>query len=276
MEIQKTLNTPGIIYGTAWKKSYTARLVELAFSTGFRAFDTANQLKHYDEPLMGEALRALAARGVQRESLFLQSKFTPIDGQDHRLPYDQNADLGTQVKQSYASSLVNLSVDYLDSYLLHGPYSYPGLGEDDWKVWTTLEELYASGKVRAIGISNITDRQLAELIERAEVPPMVVQNRCYASRGWDLTVRRMCQEHGIIYQGFSLLTANPSVVGHPELNKIALRLGATPEQIVYCFSARVGMVPLTGTTNEKHMQQALQALTVELTDQEVALIEKLS
>lgn len=276
MEALKSLNTPAIIYGTAWKKENTAQLVELAYSTGFRAFDTANQLKHYDEPLMGEALRALTGQGLQRESLFLQSKFTPLDGQDHRLPYDKNANPRTQVKQSFASSLKNLSVEYLDSYLLHGPYSYPGLGEEDWEVWDALEELYASGKVRAIGISNVTVQQLAELMEKAEVPPMVVQNRCYASRGWDLAVRQMCHEHGIIYQGFSLLTANHSVVVHPELNKIAERLDVTPEQIVYCFSAQVGMVPLTGTTSEKHMQQALQSMELELTDQEIALIEKLS
>src|SRR5579885_2423884 len=88
---------PSFMYGTAWKKEATGRLVELAVTTGFRAIDTANQIIHYQEALVGEALQALVKRGIQREDLFLQTKFTPINGQDHRLPYDPRADLATQV-----------------------------------------------------------------------------------------------------------------------------------------------------------------------------------
>ena len=63
------------MYGTAWKKEATTQLVQLAVSSGFTAIDTANQIIHYDEALVGEALLALAQTGIKRESLFLQTNF---------------------------------------------------------------------------------------------------------------------------------------------------------------------------------------------------------
>jgi diketogulonate reductase-like aldo/keto reductase len=137
---------PAFIYGTAWKKEATAGLVRTAVETGFKAIDTANQPKHYQEPLVGEALKSLLDGGVSRDSLFVQTKFTPINGQDHRVPYDPQAAFPIQVRQSFESSLRNLKTDYLDSYLLHGPYSYPGLGDEDWDVWHAIEQLYTSGE----------------------------------------------------------------------------------------------------------------------------------
>ena len=78
---------PSFMYGTAWKKEATTHLVH-AVAAGFTAIDTANQLIHYQEALVGEALLALAKQGVARDRLFLQTKFTPVNGQDHRTPYD--------------------------------------------------------------------------------------------------------------------------------------------------------------------------------------------
>ena len=169
---------PAFIYGTAWKKDQTARLVELAVDSGFTAIDTANQLIHYQEALVGEALLGLAKKGVKRESLFLQTKFTSVSGQDHRTPYDQSADLPTQVQQSFESSLQHLHTDYLDSYVLHGPSSRWGLSQADWDVWGAMEEYYQSGKAKMIGISNVQADQLRELCDKVSVKPMVVQNRC--------------------------------------------------------------------------------------------------
>ena len=100
---------PLIMYGTAWKEDRTQALVLEAIATGFRAFDTANQRKHYVEEGVGAAVRAAIASGVvNREDLFLQTKFTYQRGQDHRLPYNHDCDLTTQVRQSIASSLKHL------------------------------------------------------------------------------------------------------------------------------------------------------------------------
>jgi diketogulonate reductase-like aldo/keto reductase len=267
---------PAFIYGTAWKKEATTDLVRKAVKAGFTAIDTANQPKHYSESLVGEALAALAQEGVSRDSLWLQTKFTPANGQDERIPYDPGADIPTQVKQSFESSLKHLHTDRLDSYLLHGPYNYPGLGSEDWEVWTALEDLYKSGKVGAIGISNVNHLQLEALVKGARIKPMAVQNRCYANRGWDREVRAICQEHGLVYQGFSLLTANVPVLRHPPVISIAKRLGVETMQVVFRFAMQVGMTPLTGTSDELHMKQDLAAQKLELTPDEVQFLESVA
>jgi len=267
--------TPSFIYGTAWKKEATRGLVISAAKAGFTAFDTANQPKHYSEPLVGEALDTLITAGISRDSLFGQTKFTPLNGQDHRVPYNRQAPLADQVRESFESSLGNLRTDYLDSYLLHGPYSYPGLSEDDWEVWSAIEQIYRSGRTRSIGISNVNAYQLAMLIEKADIKPMTVQNRCFANRGWDRQIRELCRAHGIMYQGFSLLTANPYVLEIPEVLAMARRLQVHPEQVVFRFAMQIGMVPLTGTTSVQHMREDLRALEIELTDDEVRFIESI-
>jgi diketogulonate reductase-like aldo/keto reductase len=268
--------TPTFVYGTAWKKDATTDLVKKAVKAGFRAIDTANQAKHYSEPLVGEALAALALEGISRDSLWLQTKFTSVSGQDERLPYDPKADITTQVKQSFESSLKHLKTDRVDSYLLHGPYNFPGLGAEDWEVWKAIEEIHRSGRAGAIGISNVNHLQLAELVAKASIKPMMVQNRCYANRGWDREVRAICSKHGITYQGFSLLTANVPVLRHPPVVAIARRLGVDTMQVVFRFAIQVGMLPLTGTTDEQHMKEDLGVFGIELTPEEVSFIESVA
>ena len=267
------VSLPSFMYGTAWKKEATAHLVQLAVTSGFRAIDTANQLIHYQEALVGEAMQALQKQGIARDTLFLQTKFTPLNGQDHRTPYDASADLTTQVRQSFESSLAHLHTEYIDSYVLHGPYGRRGLGNADREVWTAMEELYQAGKTKMIGISNVTAEQVAQLCAEATVKPMVVQNRCYAALGWDKEVREICRAQGVIYQGFSLLNANREVLVDPELRAIAKRLGTGPAQVIFAFAMHVGMLPLTGTTNSQHMQEDLQAEQLVLSTEEVQRIE---
>jgi diketogulonate reductase-like aldo/keto reductase len=267
---------PSFMYGTAWKKEATTGLVTLAVESGFSAIDTANQLIHYQEALVGEALQVLAKKGIKRDSLFLQTKFTSVDGQGGRTPYDASADLTTQVRQSFDSSLIHLGTDYLDSYVLHAPFQRRGLGAADWEVWAVMEELCQSGKTKMIGVSNITAAQLAQLCDQAKVKPMVVQNRCFAALGWDRAVREICQTNGIIYQGFSLLTANREVLGASEIHAVARRLNATIAQVIFRFAMQIGMLPLTGTTSEQHMKEDLESDRFVLTTEELQRIETIA
>ncbi len=261
-----------MIYGTAWKKERTQFLVTLALEKGFVAIDTANQPKHYTEPLVGESLAQFLKKGHSRDKFFIQTKFTSVDGQDHRTPYDRNATISVQVEQSIESSLKQLHSDYVDSYLLHGPYNHPRLGDEDWEVWTALERVYRSGKAKKIGVSNVTPFQLTELLERATVKPTVVQNRCFAQTGWDFHVRKICQSNGIMYQGFSLLTANPFVMEFPEVIEMAKQHNATLAQIVFSFSRQIGMIPLTGTTDPEHMDEDLKSVHITLNSSELEFI----
>jgi len=82
---------PGLVYGTAWKEDATESLVLGALTSGFRGLDTANQRKHYHEAGVGRAIARAGAAGIRRDELFVQSKFTHRDGQDHRLPYAAGA-----------------------------------------------------------------------------------------------------------------------------------------------------------------------------------------
>jgi diketogulonate reductase-like aldo/keto reductase len=267
---------PKIIYGTAWKKEATAELVRAAAAAGYRAFDTANQKKHYREDYAGDALSELMGAGLRRDELFLQSKYTDAAGQDHRLPYDARADYATQVVASFESTLAHFRTDYLDSFLVHGPMSAAGLTDEDWEIWGAMERLKGENRARLIGVSNVGLHHIRGLHEQAKLKPAVVQNRCYADRGWDRSVREYCLANAIAYQGFSLLTANPRVVNHADVGAIARRRGITSAQVVFSFARKIGILPLTGTADEEHMKEDLASVDLELTRAEADAISALS
>jgi diketogulonate reductase-like aldo/keto reductase len=275
VRVLQGVSVPTLVYGTAWKEEETAPLTRTALEAGFRGIDTANQRRHYCEAAVGEALAGAFAAGLRREDVFLQTKFTYVNGQDHRLPYDPRAPLAAQVEQSFASSLAHLGVEAIDSYVLHGPSLRYGLGDADWETWEAMERLHASGKARLLGVSNVDARQLAELYEGASVKPAIVQNRCFAALGWDRAIRRFCAESGILYQGFSLLTANREVLAHPRVHAFAARTGRTIPQVIFRFALEGGMVALTGTSSVAHMREDLGIYDFELTPDETRVLDEL-
>jgi len=268
---------PSFLYGTAWKEDRTAALTEIAIRSGFRAIDTANQRRHYFEAGVGQGLASAYAAGlVTRADLFLQTKFTYQAGQDHRLPYDPSAELSVQVAQSMAGSLEHLGTDHVDSFVLHGPASHSHWTTDDFETWQAMIKERDAGRTRLLGVSNISLAQLEQMARAHAEPPAFVQNRCYASRGWDREVRAFCREHNIVYQGFSLLTANRQVLGHPTIAALAAEISATPAQIIFAFAQAVGMLPFTGTSSAEHMQQDLESLSLELPLDAVDAIESIA
>jgi diketogulonate reductase-like aldo/keto reductase len=263
---------PTFLYGTAWKEERTEALVRLALSQGFTAIDTANQRRHYVEAAVGDAI---AASGVDRATLFLQTKFTYARGQDHRLPYDPAGSFAEQVAQSLASSLEHLRTDVIDSYVLHGPSRGHGLGDADWEVWGAMETAHREGKVRLLGVSNVSLDQLVSLHGGATIKPAFVQNRCFARDGWDAKVREFCRDAEVIYQGFSLLTANGRELGAPAARDIARAHGRTLPQVVFRFALQLGMIPLTGTSDAEHMRQDLEVFDFELSASEMHTLENI-
>src|SRR5882762_3179111 len=265
---------PDFLYGTAWKEDRTQALTELALRMGFRGIDTANQRRHYVEAAVGQGLAAAYRAGViTRADLFLQTKFTYQRGQDHRLPYDPAANLGTQVAQSMGNSLEHLGTDHVDSYVLHGPASGHAWSEDDAETWDAMVKERDAGRTRLLGVSNVSLRHLEQMTATGAEAPAFVQNRCFARLGWDRAVRAFCAQRSIVYQGFSLLTANPEVLQHPLLSRLAARLHATRPQVVFRFAQAVGMLPLTGTADPEHMTQDLASRDLALSADEVRAIE---
>jgi len=265
---------PPIIYGTAWKGTETAHWVENALVRGFRGVDTAAQPKHYHEPGVGEGLKRALATGLARDEVYLQTKFTPLSGQDpRRVPYDADASLTRQVKQSFASSLANLGVERLDALVLHAPFR---ARSDTLEAWAAMEALVHHGGVARLGISNCYDLALLEWLHgQARVKPAIVQNRFYKDSGYDVAIRAFCRAHGITYQSFWTLTANPHLLADEIVRLLALKYQRNPEQILFRYLTQVEVVPLTGTRSEAHMREDLAIFEFELTATDLEAIETL-
>lgn len=269
------MNTiPPMLYGTAWKKERTADLVALALENGFRGIDTACQPKHYEEALVGEGCEHFYAQGGKREDLFIQTKFTPLSGQDPlKLPYNPQVSLEEQIITSCEISKKNLRTSYLDSLLLHSPlFPYSNL----LKAWKVFELLFEKGDVRQIGISNCYDLSLLQkLYKDAQIKPSVVQNRFYADTYYDKTLRIWTQERGIIYQSFWTLSANPHLLHSLIIQNIANIYAKSAEQIFYRYVTQEDIIPLNGTTSSWHMKEDLSIFEFTLKPMEIKQITTL-
>lgn len=257
------VSMPALIYGTAWKKEKTADLVIKAIRHGFRGIDTACQPKHYNEAGVGEALSRLAEDGFTRESVFIQTKFTPTAGQDPlTTPYNKNAPLAEQVIQSFEVSKKNLRVNSIDSLVLHSPLEN---AERSMAVWQAMEQIYQEGGARQLGISNCYDLEVLQFVyDEASVKPAVLQNRFYRQTDYDKELRQWCQKQKIIYQSFWTLTANPDILADAVLRKMALAFQKTEAQIFFRFLTQIGIVPLIGTCSEVHMKEDLEIFSFHL------------
>ena len=269
----RKVRVPRIIYGTAWKKADTARLVTLAIQNGFRGIDTACQPKHYDETGVAVGIAASLREGLTRADLYLQTKFTSLSGQDpDRIPYDREAPLPLQVSQSVAVSLRNLQTDYLDCVLLHSPM--PTLTQTQ-AAWRALEAFIDTGLVRQIGISNCYRLDdLEHLYKSARIKPAVVQNRFYADTNYDRHIRAFCDRQQIIYQSFWTLSANPQLLAHQSIGAPAAAHKRTPAQILFRYLTQIGIVPLTGTRSETHMRDDLGIFDFTLSNAEQSAIDE--
>lgn len=255
---------PKIIYGTAWKKEQTAILVKLALASGFRGIDTACQPKHYHEAGVGEALADYLNAATARETIYLQTKFTPLNGHDpDRIPYDPTAGLAVQVRQSFEKSLENLQTGYLDCLVLHSPLANKS---ELIEVWQAMEAIVDEGGSRQLGISNCYDLPLFEfLYDKARIKPAVLQNRFYKTTGYDKALRNYCNRHQVIYQSFWTLSANGEILEHPVLKKLSRQYQRTSAQIFFRYLTQQGIIPLTGTTSLMHMRESLAIFEFELT-----------
>ncbi|MDH4943736.1 aldo/keto reductase [Sulfurimonas sp. C5] len=266
--------TPKLLYGTAWKKEKTAELVEKALKLGFRGIDTACQPRHYNEASVGAALKRVASEGLERDKIFVQTKFTPVEGQDpHNIPYDKNAPLETQVFQSFEQSKINLQTNYIDSYILHSPlFPFQNL----LKVWNSMEKLVHQGEVKQLGISNCYDlTTLKRLYEASEIKPAVLQNRFYKDTDYDVELRNFCNANNIQYQSFWSLSANPHLLESEPVIRAAMKHGVEAAQILYAFLISENIVPLDGTTSEQHMIDDLKVSELSLSAKELELIKQL-
>jgi len=268
------IRIPKILYGTAWKKADTERLVACAIGQGFRGIDTACQPKHYEEPGVGAGVAASLGANLSRADLYLQTKFTGLSGQDpKRIPYDSEAPIAEQVAQSFAVSLHNLRTDYIDCLVLHSPLPS---AKQTHEAWAAMEALVDSGKAGQLGISNCYQLlQLEALYDGARVKPAVIQNRFYADTQYDRNIRAYCRRRHILYQSFWTLTANPRALASPAITALIEKYERTAPQILFRYLTQIDVVPLTGTSSEPHMREDLAIFDFQLTAAEIAQLTTL-
>lgn len=256
---------PAFTYGTAWKKDETKRMVKEALQQGFRRIDTAAQPKHYQEHLVGEALREAYAEGtVKRNEVHVQTKYTTPAGQDlSNMPYDPKASLEEQVRTSVASSLKNLrstqdneTDSYIDCLLLHSPL--PTI-EQTLQAWNLLET-YVPHQIKALGISNVDLHVLREIYNVSTIKPSVVQNRFYPATRFDDPLRAFCRDNGIVYQSFWTLTGNPKLARSEVVADLAVAVGVSTSVALYALVMDQGIEVLNGTTSPRHMQEDFEGV----------------
>jgi diketogulonate reductase-like aldo/keto reductase len=266
-------NLPALLYGTAWKKAQTAVLVHNALRAGFRGIDTAAQPRHYREDLVADGVRAALADGTcVRADLYIQTKFTPIGGQDpSSIPYDSALPPAQQVTASVRSSLANFSFPgqtppYLDCVMLHSPLETM---DGTLEAWEALAAFVRSGEVRSLGVSNTGVTELQALCERSEVRPRVVQSRFYPGNRWARDVRAWCRREGVVFQSFWTLTANPEILGGEVVGELAAVAEVDREVAMYALVMGLGeggdeahgkIVVLDGTTNEGRMKNDIHGV----------------
>lgn len=230
--------------------------VKVAIKHGYRSIDTA--AIYENEEGVGQGIReGLKEAGISREDLFVTSKVW-------------NADLGYESTiAAYETSLQKLGLEYLDLYLIHWPV------EGKYKeAWRALETLYKEGKVKSIGVSNFQIHHLKDLMEDAEVKPMVNQVECHP-RLTQKEVQAFCMEQGIQLEAWSPLMQG-ELLDNEVLQAIATKHGKSVAQVILRWDLQNGIVTIPKSTKEHRIVENSTVFDFELTEEEMNQIDGLN
>lgn len=245
-------------YKTSEEEVYDA--VIAAIKAGYRHIDTAAFYKN--EAGVGRAVREC---GVPREEIFVTSKVW-------------NTDRGYEnTKKAFAESMERLGLEYMDLYLIHWPANKKQFGDEAKKInaetWRALEELYAEGKVRAIGLSNFLPHHIEELMEGAKVKPMVDQIEFHP--GWaQLEVSEYCRKKDIVVEAWSPL-GRKDALDNEVLREIGAKYQKGTAQVCIRWIIQHGILPLPKTVNPDRMVENADVFDFELTAEEMRIIDEL-
>lgn len=230
--------------------------VKFAIKHGYRSIDTA--AIYENEEGVGQAIReGINEAGIPREELFITSKVW-------------NSDLGYESTiVAYETSLKKLDLEYLDLYLIHWPV------EGKYKeAWRALETLYKEGRVKAIGVSNFQVHHLEDLMNDAEIKPMVNQVE-YHPRLTQKEIQAFCQEHGIQLEAWSPLMQG-QLLDNLVLQGIANKYNKTIAQIILRWDLQNGVVTIPKSTKEYRIVENSTVFDFELTKEEMQRIDELN
>ena len=232
----------------------TQRVVEDAFEVGYRHIDTAQM--YGNEAGVGAAL---AASGLARDEVFVTSKL------------NNNRHERTAALESFDRTLEALGSDHVDLFLIHWPL--PEVG-DYVETWHAMEEIYESGRARAIGVSNFHQHHLDRLAAEGSVTPAVNQIECYPYLTQD-ALRAYDEAHGIVTEVWSPLGSG-TVLADATLARIAAAHGVSPAQATIRWHLQRGDVVFPKSTHKERLVENLDVLGFPLSDDEVAEISALN
>ncbi|TYP88087.1 aldo/keto reductase [Blastococcus xanthinilyticus] len=229
----------------------TADAVATALEVGYRHIDTAEM--YGNEKGVGEAV---ARSGIARDQIFVTSK---LNNGFHRRD---------DALRAFDQSLADLGFDYLDLFLIHWPL--PGIDVDFVETWKAFEEIYASGRVKAIGVSNFTPHHLGRLFAETEIKPAVNQIEVHPYLAQD-DVRAFDAEHQIVTEAWSPI-AQGKVLDDPAIVAIAERLGRTPAQVVLRWHIERGDVVFPKSSSRERMAENFALFDFELETGDLATL----
>ncbi|SMP19338.1 Aldo/keto reductase [Laceyella tengchongensis] len=230
--------------------------VKTAIQYGYRSIDTA--AIYENEAGVGQGIReGIKETGISREELFVTSKVW-------------NSDLGYESTiKAYGASLNKLGLEYLDLYLIHWPV------EGKYKeAWRALETLYKEGRVKAIGVSNFHIHHLEDLMEDAEIKPMVNQVE-YHPRLTQKDLKAFCREYGIQLEAWSPLMQG-QLLDHQVLKEIGNKYGKSPAQVILRWDLQNGVVTIPKSTKAHRIAENAQVFDFALTKEEMERIDGLN
>jgi len=230
---------PKIGFGT-WQipegeAAYTS--TAFALKSGYRHIDTARV--YGNENSVG---KAIADSGIAREDIFLTTK----------LPAEIKTYKGAL--EAFETSIMTLGVEYVDLYLIHAPWPWSDQGGDytegNIQAWKALEEIYASGRAKAIGVSNFSVSDMKAILDNGMVVPAVNQIKFYIGNDEKEEVTKFCQEKDILIEAYSPL-ATGRILNSPEVKAIAEKYEKTVAQISIRYTIQRGTVTLPKSTHEE-------------------------
>lgn len=238
-DIYNGVKIPKVAFGT-WQipASQAKQAVSDAIKVGYRHIDTA--LAYQNEKEVGQAVRE---SGVKREDIFVTSK----------LPGGTKTYDGALA--DFETTMKNLDLDYLDLYLVHAPWPWDEIGanydKENTEVWRAMEEIYNSGRVKAIGVSNFNVHDLENVLKTATIKPMVDQIQYYIGFT-EPKITEFAQNNDILVEAYSPL-ATGGLINNPDVKKIADKYGVSVPQLAIEFVIQNGVLPLPKAVHEEHI-----------------------
>ncbi|PJM73174.1 aldo/keto reductase [Bifidobacterium primatium] len=230
----------------------TVNAVQTALEAGYRHIDTA--MIYRNEASVGEGIRR---SGVPREDIFLTTKLWNDDIRSHR------------AKDAFQESLDRLGLDYVDLYLIHWP-------ADGWQqAWDDMQEIYASGRAKAIGVSNFHEHHLADLLANSDVTPAADQIES-SPQFPNQPLIDAVQAKGIAAEAWSPLGGTGgSLLGNPALAEIGAKYGKSPAQVAIRWHIQRGVVVLPKSTHAERIRQNLDVFDFTLSEADMAAVSAL-